>query len=249
MFCKKLLPAFILFLIFSSSAGAQSDQNDFPNDNKNIVKLNLSALVVKNISFQYERSIGSRTSVVVNIHTIPFGKLPFAEKIANQIGQSAINYNKFNIGSFGVTPEFRYYIGKKGALHGFYFGPMLNITNYKMDVPINYADVTGIFSGKVNTISGGIQFGAQWQLSKKLYLDWWILGPSYGSQKGDLNLASNLTPIQQRALRSQLNDLKNDKFFKNVIDSYSVNADGAIIKSKGPWAAVRAFGINLGFAF
>ena len=250
MSIKKLLPAFFSLLIFVTVSHAQSENEDSAIvTKKNIIKLNLTALAVKNISFQYERQVGHHFSIAVNVHTIPFGKLPFAEKVASQMGNSAINYSKFNIGSLGVTPEFRYYVGKKGALHGFYFGPMLNITSYKLDVPVNYADLTGIFGGKVNMVSAGIQFGAQWQLSKKIYLDWWILGPSYGSQNGNLNLAANLTPYQQMALNSQLSNLKNDDFFKHVIDSYSVSANGATIISKGPWAAVRAFGINLGFAF
>lgn len=250
MSIKKLLPALFSFLIFSTISHAQSHKGDSSIVTKrNIIKLNLTALAVKNISLQYEVKLAHRFSAALNVHTVPFGKLPFADKIASQMGESAINYNQFNIGSSGVTPEFRYYIGKKGALHGFYFGPMVNITGYNLDVPINYAGLTGIFSGKVNTVSAGIQFGAQWQLSKKIYLDWWILGPSYGTQNGNLNLAANLTPYQQMALNSQLNDLKNDNFFKHVIDSYSVSSSGAAIKSKGPWAAVRAFGINLGFAF
>src|SRR3546814_10101184 len=57
--------------------------------------------------------------------------------------------------------------------------------------------------GKLSTITGGLLFGAQWQLSERLYLDWWILGPSYGSANGQLTATTSLDGDEQQELRSE----------------------------------------------
>src|SRR3546814_10756215 len=61
--------------------------------------------------------------------------------------------------------------------------------------------------GKLSTITGGLLFGAQWQLSERLYLDWWILGPSYGSANGQLTATTSLDGDEQQELREELTDL------------------------------------------
>jgi hypothetical protein len=148
------------------------------------------------------------------------------------------------------VPEFRYYVGRKGALHGFYIGPFVSISNYKMNLPINYNNTkTGIFDGKLNAITVGLQLGKQFRLGNSLTLDWWILGPNYGSANGTLNFTgASLTTSDQSDLTTQLEDLKNKAPF-NAIKSYSVSSTGASVVVKGPWGGLRGLGFSLGFRF
>lgn len=246
---QKMLKLVFLFpLYFICLAVNAQKEKETVTEKKNIVKINLPALVIRNISLQYERKVGKRTSVAVNVHTIPFGKLPLQSTFKNLDDNGDVQFDKFQLGSFGIVPEFRYYVGKKGALRGFYFGPFLSYSNYKMDLPIDYNNKTGVFNGKLNAITGGLQLGAQFRLSKSLTLDWWILGPNYGSANGTLNFISTLTTTEQQELRNALEDLKNDAPL-NTIKSYTVNGSGASVVAKGPWGGLRGLGFNLGFRF
>ncbi len=216
----------------------------------NILKLNLSALLFKNISVQYERKVSRKSTVALNVHVMPFGNIPFKSAVEKAIDDASVDLDKLKVGNMGVTAEYRFYIGKKGAMRGFYLGPFLSYNNYKADLPLNYSNDTrtGVFSGKLKTYTAGLQLGAQWQLSKTVYLDWWILGPNYGSASGDLILNTALSPSEQQDLRDEIENLKNDVPLK-TIKSYEVNASGAKIVAKGPWGGLRGLGINIGFRF
>ena len=246
MTIKKAIIFPLCFLLNTLTAQVKG-KNTIPS---NIVKINLSALTLKNISLQYERKVGSRTSLATNIHFIPYSKLPFQSTFKNITDNTDVRYDQFKLGSFGVVPEFRFYVGKKRALHGFYIGPFISYTNYKMSLPIWYNNntSTGIFDGKLNTVTGGLQFGVQFSLGKNIILDWWIVGPNYGAANGDLIFTAPLTSTEQTELRNELEKLKNDAPL-NTIKSYSVSNTGAAITAKGPWGGLRGLGLNLGFRF
>jgi hypothetical protein len=242
--------AVIFFIILSTAMIGQTSDTAVAGEKKNILKLNLSALVFKNISMQYERKTGKRTSLSLNVHFIPFGKLPFNSLVEKIIDDPSVKVEDFRLGNFGFTPEFRYYVGKKGALHGFYLGGFVSFNQYKSDFPVNYSNDTrtGIFSGTLKSTTVGLQLGAQWKLGKSVYLDWWILGPNYGTASGDLSAITALSAEDQADLTNEIESLKQDLPL-NVIKSYTVNANGATIVAKGPWAGLRGLGFNLGFRF
>jgi hypothetical protein len=219
-------------------------------EKNNVVKINLSSLIFKNISLQYERKISKKSSVALNVHMIPFGQVPLKKAVEKIIDDPSVPVDKLKLGNFGITPEYRFYLGKRGALHGFYFGPFISYNNYKADLPVTYDNDTrtGIFSGTLSAYTFGLQLGAQWKLGKNVVLDWWILGPNYGSAKGDLILASQLSEMEQTSLRDELRQLKEDAPLE-VIKSYNVNANGATIVVKGPWAGLRGMGFNIGYKF
>jgi len=249
----KIVPVAFLGLVLSFPVFSQEEEEPKESPKNNIVKINLSALVVKNISVQYERKVAKRVSVAANVHYRPFGQLPFLSAIEKAIDDPSVPANQLKWGGIGVTPEVRFYVGKKGALRGFYLAPFANISKYKADLPIEYSngaiDKTGIFKGNISTVTGGLMLGAQWKLGKSVYLDWWIIGPNYGSAKGDLTLTTALSSTEQADLRDQIEELIADAPFDKLVDSYSVNNSGAIINAKGPWGGLRGFGFNLGFRF
>lgn len=248
----------IFYLCFISfAATAQEEKNERkekeqPSEKENILKINLPALAFKNISVEYERQIGKKSSVSVNVHTIPFGQLPFQSAFKNLASNSGVQYDQFKLGSFGVVPEFRFYLGKKGNMHGFYIGPFASISNYKMSLPISYtsgnASKTGIFDGTLNTFTGGLQFGTQFSLGKNVVLDWWLFGPNYGSATGTLTLTTALTNQEKTDLQTKLDQLKSDVPF-NTIKSATASNTGATIVAKGPWGGLRGGGFSLGFRF
>ena len=214
----------------------------------NILRVNLSALVFRNISVEYERKISSRRSITLNIHTIPTGKLPYQTLAQKLVDKAYVDLNLAEIGSVGSTATYRFY-GKKGAFRGMYLAPMINYNSYKSTLPIQYnTGKTGLFSGNINAITGGVQLGIQCKIAGRVYLDFWIIGPSYGVSWGKLSFNGALTVNDIAIIKAEIEDLKGSLPFY-VISSYDINSMGGSIIEQGPWAGIRGLGINLGFRF
>lgn len=150
-------------------------------------------------------------------------------------------------GNFAFTPEVRFYLGKE-AMRGFYVAPFARYSKFTASMPFEF-DVMGTaqtmpLSGDLKTFTGGIQLGAQWKLGNKLYLDWWMLGPQYGSAKGLLDGKRSLNAQEQQALRDELQDVE----IPFADTKTTVDANGARMDISGPWAGLRA-GLSLGVRF
>ena len=246
---KKL---FLLLFITISSSCLFAQENDYDNETskKNIIKLNLPALALKNITVQYERAIAPKITLAGNFRFMPKGSIPLKNtfiKVADD-PETERQLNNLKIGNMAFMPEVRFYLGKKGAFHGFYLAPFASVAKYTAQLLYEYDDngtTKNIsLSGDVNSFTGGLMLGAQWKLSESLFLDWWIVGPHYRKANGDISGKKTLTPTEQQALRDELSglDIPLTKF------TYTVDANGAAINFKGPWAGVRS-GICIGFNF
>jgi hypothetical protein len=252
---------FLFFIVpcicITNSTFAQTDTSStWPGtDQKNIVKLNVAALFVKNFSFQYERALTERTSFALGLRVMPKSGLPLKSQIEDLIDDPGTWRNAKNLrtGNFSITPEYRYYFGK-GVFNGFYLAPFVKYTNYTAELPFEF-DVTNPVTnvtttemipleGSVNTYTGGVLVGAQWRLSKVLSLDWWILGPNYGASNGHITGERALNVYEQQYLRNELEDL--DPPLTKT--SYTVDENGTEVDFKGGWAGVRA-GLSLGIRF
>lgn len=217
--------------------------------NSNAIKFNVSGLIVRNLSVQYERQMSNKTSLAVAVRNVPYGKLPFPNTISSLVGDNPyIDFNKMKISSFGILPEARFYLGKKKTLLGFYLGVFANYTNYNTQLPVVYNNKTGLFNGKINTYTGGVQVGWQFKIVKDFFIDLWIVGPNYGASSGSLDFIGSLTPSEQSTLRTELEQIKNDVPY-HFIKAIYVNDNGAYINAKGPWAGLRGLGINLSYHF
>jgi len=226
------------------------------NEQKNLIKLNAGAVLVKTISVQYERSMSKKTSIALGLRLTPKSGLPFKSTLESIIDDQETweNVQNLKTGSFAITPEFRYYFGKE-ELSGFYLAPFARYSNYNAEMPFKY-DITDPtsnqviaqdvmpLSGNMNTYTAGIMIGAQWKLSKQFYFDWWILGPNFGASKGSIDGRKSLTPFEQQDLRKQLADLD----IPLTDYTYAVDENGATMDFDGGWAGVRA-GLCIGFRF
>jgi Protein of unknown function (DUF3575) len=244
----RLKISIVIFLIITGSnslfAQVISDSKD------NIVKINVPALFFKNISLQYERKVGTKNSFAVAMRYRPKSGVAFQGTIEKFIDQPSVRVDLFKVGNFGITPEYRFYLGKKKNLNGFYIGPFISYNHYNGDIPINYMSdtKTGIFKGGINTFTAGFQAGAQWKLNEKIYLDWWIIGPNYGISKGDFVCNTSFNDIEQISMDFELFRLQ-EGTNPRIIDSYKIDANGASFAVKGPWGGIRAMGINVGYRF
>ncbi|MBO9681252.1 MAG: DUF3575 domain-containing protein [Flavisolibacter sp.] len=238
-----------------AQTGPGSVESKNKQEQVNLVKLNLTALALKNYSFQYERTLNRKVSVALGVRTMPSTTLPFKNAIVKQVGDDDADtkntIENFKLSNFSLTPEVRIYLSKKGYGRGFYLAPFYRYASFKTST-LNFdyegAGTSGTISlsGKLTANTGGLMLGAQWPLSKRLSLDWWILGPHYGSGTGEFTgkTSHTMTAEEQNDLRNQLNDLDIPLTDKTV----TVNANGATLKLDGPWGGIRS-GILLGFKF
>ena len=246
---RKSLCLLLLFSLCTASLFAQDDEDE-TTPSKSVVKLNLFALALKNVTLQYERAVARKVTVAGTFRLMPKGSIPLKNTFINLADDpdTERQINNLKIGNFAFMPEVRYYFSKKGAFRGFYLGLFANIDSYSATVPIEYdngIDVEMIpMSGKLTGITGGLMIGAQFKLSNKIYLDWWILGPNYGTSKGTLSGKKNMDAIEQEDLRKELAslDIPLTKF------TYNVNSTGATMNFKGPWGGIRS-GLCIGFRF
>lgn len=217
---------------------------------KNVVKINLFAFAFKTISLQYERAVARKVTVAGTLRLMPKGSIPFKNTFINLADDpdTERQINKLKVGNFAFMPEVRYYFSKKGAFRGFYTGLYANIASYTATVPIEFDNngqtETIPMSGKLTGVTGGLMLGAQFKLGNKISLDWWILGPGYGSSNGSLSGQKTMDAIEQQELRDELAklDIPLTKF------TYNVNGTGATMDFKGPWAGIRS-GLCIGFRF
>jgi len=222
---------------------------------QNLVKLNLTAIALKNYSIQYERIVKKKISFAVSMRTMPATTLPFKNKILNIVGDDPDTrkvIETFQLSNFAITPEVRFYLSKRGYGRGFYMAPFYRYASFKTSqLEFTYSDILNVentinLSGKLTANTAGLMFGAQWPLGKNVSLDWWIFGPHYGSGTGNFSgVASQpLTQVEQDDLRKQLEDIDIPLTNKTV----NVNSSGASMKLDGPWGGLRA-GISLGVRF
>lgn len=97
-------------------------------------------------------------------------------------------------------------------MSGFYIAPFARIAKYTVDMPFDFKEeiydpqdgtyLTTVegeipLHGKINSFTGGLLFGAQWKIAKQVFLDWWILGPHYGSANGSVLGKKTLSKIRK----------------------------------------------------
>jgi len=241
---KKIIAVLLLFPLLSNAQSLIGGSN--------ILKWNLSSLALRNYHFTYERHIYKNISLSLSYRTMSKGPVPYQKTLESFINSSEINFNNMQMGNTAITPELRIYLSLK-KMKGFYIAPYARIATFDISAPIKYnnnatlpsTSKEAIFNGKINSTSAGVMIGYQFQLLTKLVLDFQIIGGHYGTSKGDLNFVSQLTPFEQQSLRDNLNKINASplKF------TSTVNANGAIINTNGPWAGIRGLNIGLGLRF
>lgn len=248
-------------LLLSSAAWAQDmdGESDEKAPGRNIFRTNLTSLAFRNYEFQYERMVARRTSLGISYRTMPSGPVLFKDMIIRSIDDAGTpgsvdtrrEVESIRMGNYAITPEVRFYAGKKGYGHGFYLSLFFRHASHTIDkISVDYNDNAGVsrtvtLTGKLTSNTGGFMLGSQWMIARRVALDWWIVGPHFGTGTGTLS-GRNSSPISmadQNSLRSEIADVVNGiPFIKNTIN---VDANGASVSLTGPWAGVRA-GISLG---
>lgn len=224
----------------------------------NVIKFNLTAAAMSHYSFQYERVTGLNQSFGIGFGYTPDEPLPFKDAALDAAGddeeaKSAIESMKFS--KFTFTPEYRFYISKKGAPKGYYIATFARYTNMTMTNRYaftpnsgiqHYMDVEGYFKG----YGAGAMFGIQWLLGKNVTIDWWVVGPFIGVQDSkftghDANTSDPLSAQDQIDLEEDIENIDIPLWEFQA----EVTGNDAVVDIKGPFYGARFMGLCLGFRF
>jgi len=101
----------------SSDSTCESDSLKLAyQSKKNLIKLSLTSFAFNNIQFQYERILKPKTSIALSYGTIPQSGIPLQVSVERFVNDEA-TFDKLSelvVSYYSITPEIRFYLGKKG---------------------------------------------------------------------------------------------------------------------------------------
>jgi hypothetical protein len=234
---------------------------DYTEDQpKNVIKMNLSQIALRNLSFQYERALHENISVACGLSFMlvrPFPKA-FDKDDPSGEGLRSPTYK-----GWAITPEFRYYPGgdvdEKPAPHGFYLAAYLRYAKYQLNSEYYERFPDGsIYGYDYNlTYKGanvGLMIGSQWIIGKHFSIDWWILGGGYGKARFSMEAVGHgisMDADEQKEVQTSVQKEFDDSaiVFGNKVE-VTTTSSSVMATVKGlPMLSVRGFGLCLGFAF
>lgn len=245
----------------SMHAASRNKEAAGTTETANFIKLNATSLFWGNIALQYERVLTTHFSAALSYRWMPQRKLPMRNTLLNlldkhgDLGDQAENVKNAlrsaTINAHVFTPEIRFYPGNRNK--GFYLGVFGRTEHYNVRVPsINFEvdkePMTAALDVRYNAIGAGLQLGIQFQLSKSIYLDWWIFGP-YITHSGLRMKAYNyhIDPEDFKEFEDQLKDIVIDnKYFTANIN---VGASASTAKATGNLAGIRGMGLCFAYRF
>jgi hypothetical protein len=250
-------PLILGCLLLAGKFGSAQDVAGIKNQAKgNIFKVNLSSLLLKNGSFQYERVVKRNFSYALGFSILPKSDLPFAGTLKDQFGSNADAKRAIEttqLSNYSITPEVRFYMGKKGAPAGFYLAPFVRYQHMSFDQIYQYTASNNKvhnprISGTINNIGAGLMMGTQWNLSKSLTLDWWIAGPIFGSSNGHLVGTDDMSDLSTADRQKLKSDIESTDIPLTKIEA-TIGTNQVDVNLSGPYVGIRAFGFALGIKF
>jgi hypothetical protein len=230
---------------------------------KNFIKFNLTSLAILNFSLQYERVLSKRVSAALSFSLMPENTIPvyIADQfiqVADENSDEGIDaetediIRNLLISSYTITPEVRFYLGKKGYGRGFYTALFYRYGHYAVsNMPIPYTndldeDITIDTEGEIISHTGGFLLGYQWALGKHMCLDWQMFGPHFGVSSGDfLGLPSSpLSATDQADIEEEFLKVESS-LVEQTVDA---TANEVKMLFDGPWGGMR-FAVTLGVKF
>jgi len=236
----------LLFLLLISLAGFTQ---------KNAIKIGLLGVTYGDYSLSYERTLTQKTSInITGGYMNPnYGIIDFYKNIYVKDGVWIDKRGDIKDG-IHFSLDYRFYLGDKGSLNGFYVAPYLRYWNLAFllqdEIMGDYFDV----DSKVSGIGGGVQLGYHWLISDKISIDWFFLG--IGAQKLTGNAswvltAESATKYTNFDYHTIIDDV-NEPFYK--VDyvkqsyQYDVTSDAMNVKIT-PWIPDIKMGLTIGYAF
>ncbi len=239
------------------------------DERRKVLKVNLSAAALGAATFQYETVLGKRFSLALGAGYRPKSLFPYAKDLEKYVNfaDGKIDYISFDnvrkaeskIGMYHITPEIRFYFGRKQAPIGTYLSLFAKYNDFHGDIPVfidtEYRGVPVLLElpvdTKIKTASAGLMVGHQFRLGNRFTFDCYIIGAHFGrvSVHGESN--QNLEGFDED-FRTRLRDKilttfkLNEDYLGLVVDNQGVRVDNV---RQLNYLNLRGFGFNLGYRF
>ena len=160
------------------------------------VKMNIMALGFRNISLFGEYAFHKNMSGQLGLRFM----IPYAPA---RLQDAAAFAQDISLGGWALTPEFRFYPGKKEdhqAPHGFYIGLYGRYAAFNLKATTDLSEYGTVPAGEdpivdqkisLNQIGGGLMIGTQWSINR-FTIDWFILGGGFAKTKLEYSISNSL---------------------------------------------------------
>jgi hypothetical protein len=150
--------AILIFCLFVTSSAVGQ---------KNLVKVNATALGIKSYALSYERALNQRNSLQIGACLSPDLILGSFDNI---LGYKYV----YDASAFCFLLEYRWYFNKEANLNGFFLSPFVRHQQTKVQVLNNNVVPSELTEKSFSTTNPGMLVGHQWMLFKKrASLDAW----------------------------------------------------------------------------
>ena len=143
-------------ILFSLLMVAFVTQGVMAQHKRNVIKLNPLSGLLSTANVSYEKPVSAKSS-------FQFGFF-----------YSGIKISETRYAGFGITPEYRFYLGYSNAPEGIYVAPFLRYQNFSLKETESNA------KGTLTTMGGGLVIGKHWIFDNSFSVDLFI-GPSYNA--------------------------------------------------------------------
>ena len=253
----------ILFFIFISIHSVAQEEK------RKVLKVNLSAAALGAATLQYETVLGKRFSLALGAGYRPKKGIPYFQYVDKYItyGDEKVEYISFDnvrkeaatIGILHVTPEVRFYFGKKQAPIGTYLSVFAKYNSYRGDLPVFIdTDYRGVsvrlelpVDTHLKTTTAGLMLGHQFRLGNRFTFDCYIIGAHFGRVsvhgESNQNLEGFDDDFRNRLRERILTTFKiNEEYLGLVVDTQGARIDNV---RQLNYLNFRGFGFNLGYRF
>jgi hypothetical protein len=244
----------LFLIIIGIPAIAQNDQ-EVQKEFKNTIRYNISnpsLLGFENIIFGYERIVGQHQSFSLEIGQ---NKLPYF--VLGEEGSRTEELDLISNGKGGglhIAGDYRFYLKSENKFHaprGVYIGPFYSFNSFKRSNgwELNSDNFQGNVGTdlylRVHTIGG--ELGYQFQLGKRLMLDFTVFGPGIGFYKVEAGTDTDLSPEDELLFYEKLNEILSERIpgFSNLITGEGFVKTG----STNTISYGYRFMINIGYRF
>ncbi len=247
--------ALFLFLSFLSICALGQDEtmnsDTLPKSRKNVVKFLPVNLAFNSISFEYERRINQKHSLILGVG-IPSSK-PFPGYYNMDNPDNTISDDL--TGTMSVRLDYRKYRKQPSQPRGFYTSPYLKYQKINASA-MNYVtpDMGNSYQEKIDfnakTFSLGFQMGYQWLIAKTVSIDFYFLGFEVGLASVDATLTSpngeEIDTIYSE-VKDQIGNMPS--FWGDKFSVAKQGSDQVVVKGSSlPYPWLRS-GISIGIAF
>ncbi len=225
----------LLFFAISQSSFAQRD---------NRFKVGLTGFVCSQINLKYERVLTPRASLQMTVGYRPNLGLTLFNKILD--GTNVDN----KLSGIVLNPEFRWYFKKDtDTPKGWYTGVFVDYYRYTLNATSEYDNFDDELRLRLRSASIGVMLGAQWYLSDRVSIDWYITGLGVSSNLISARYSTNDPGFDVDQTIEDINETLQDTapwLADLIVDQISDLTFSASV----PFGFVRfRTGLSLGYSF